>query len=349
MSELVLDPSRKKPSYLLQAAGIGYRWHNHLGVRKHKIVIDGEPLIDRTVRQLAERGCDTIIIARAGEPGYKFPTASTFVPKKPSVTDTQIDTFLSSKPVWNTDGPTVLMYGDVWWTDEAIDTVTSYDGTDPWHIWYRPGASKVNGCGHGEIFAHRFNADLHAAEEAALRRVQDLHRRDILPWMNTGGWAIYRAMLGLPDDQVHGYGTPDFDHASLIDDWTDDFDAPFDYIAWYGRRTIGRYPARIVFDGTSQEVRSSWPTLDSATPAVTITVHGDLTISPEQVWCGIAHAVEHQVSVIPYSHATNTQRWVLEPMWTAHESDRRIIVTPTGRPSDDNPVRLYGHCWDRNA
>jgi hypothetical protein len=337
-----------RPRYLILAAGIGYRWHDHLGVRKHKIILDGEPLIDRTVRQLAERGCDTFVVARPDTSGYEWPGVATFVPDDPKITDTQVDTFLSSRSIWNTDGPTVLLYGDIWWSDEAIDAVTEYDGPDDWHIWYRPGASKITGCGHGEIFAHRFGPSLHAAEEAACLRVHDLYQRGLIPWGNTGGWAIYRAMLGLPDDQIHGYGTPDFDHATLIDDWTDDFDGPYDYIGWYGRRAKGRYPARIVFDGTTPDVRESWPIPDSNQPAATVTIHGDPQVSPWQLWCGIAHAVEHQVPVVPYTHAGRAPAadWTSRPTPTADDTDRRIVITPTGCPDAVEPVRLYGYCQE---
>jgi hypothetical protein len=336
--------------YLVLAAGVGYRWHDHLGVPKHLLRLDGEELIHRTVRQLADRGQTDVWIVGPDDPRYRSRHAALWTPPRVDITGTQVDKFLSSRDLWHTGGPTVFMWGDVWWSDAGMDALTGYAGPDPWHVWYRPGPSKVTGCDTGEMFAHRFGPDLHTVEAAACARVVVLHRRGLVPWSNTGGWGHYRAMCGLPDEQVHGWTTPGHDHVTIVDDWTDDVDAPGDYVAWYGRRALGRYPVRVVFHDTRPAVQALWPDVHpggQSTGVATVTVHGDLAIGFDQFWCAVAHAVEHQVPVVPYSHPTPMpyDQWEAEPMWTAHEHDTRIVVTPPAPPVGE-PVRLYGHCWE---
>lgn len=46
----------------ITAYGESTRWNNYLGVPKHLIPIDDEPLIHRTVRLLKENGFDDIVI-----------------------------------------------------------------------------------------------------------------------------------------------------------------------------------------------------------------------------------------------------------------------------------------------
>ena len=345
--------------YLILAAGLGYRWHDHLGVPKHLITLDGETILGRTVRQLVERGCETWIVG-PDDPRYAFkchtvPGAKLWTPWQKYPTGTQVDKFLSSEPIWNTEGRTVWLWGDVWWSDGAMTTLTSWSGDDPWHVWLRPGASHLNGCGNGEMFAHAFDVDQHDAERAACARVAQLAAEDKIPWLNTGGWSHYRAMLGLDDDLVHGWvdAYTAGRNATTIDDWTNDFDAPGDYVAWYGRRAQGKYPITVKFDGTSPEVRDGWPSSSTQRPAAVVSVRGDLRISDQQLWCGVAHAVEHQVPVVPYSHASGTLRSCGEPMWTADDTDRRIVISPakrigtsSWRADDVAPVRLYGYCQD---
>ena len=41
--------------FLIACSGKGTRWKNYLGVPKHLIKIDGERLLDRTIRLIKER------------------------------------------------------------------------------------------------------------------------------------------------------------------------------------------------------------------------------------------------------------------------------------------------------
>jgi hypothetical protein len=330
----------------------GGRWAGidgkpYLGIPKHKLRIDGEPIIDRTVRQLLERGCEVTIVAK-NDPNYVFPGTTRWMPSGYTAADNQVSAWALTRPMWNPAGPTALLYGDVRWTDEAITKVTGFNGPDDWQMFYRPGRSSVNGCGHGEGFAHWWAASQHQRLAEALDHVVGMYRAGTLPWRNTCGWPVYRRMLGLPEDQLDGYSTPNHDHATVIDDWTDDIDTPLEYVTWYGRWAQGRYPARTEFEGTPESTRRWWPDTDPAGPKAIVRVDGDLRINPDQVWCGIAHAVEHNTVVVPYSHAYpfSKKNWQFEPMWTGHPASRRITITPTAPGHTTEPVRLYGVAWE---
>ena len=61
-------------NYYILANGEGKRWGNYKGVPKHLIEIDGETLIDRTVRLLAKyrrKGEDIIISLENGVSSVK--------------------------------------------------------------------------------------------------------------------------------------------------------------------------------------------------------------------------------------------------------------------------------------
>lgn len=224
--------------FLVLCAGIGYRWHDYLDLRKHLLPLDGETIVGRTVRLLVENGADEIEVIAPDLPGYDVPGSTIWTPPVAKVTDTSVDKLLSCRDRWNTAGRTVALWGDVWWSEEAIADVVANDSAE-FHVWYRPSGSTITGKDHGEFFAHAFLPHEHDREEAACYRVVDLYRRDLIPWKDTGAWTHYRAMLGIPDEMVHGWH--DGRNATLVDDWTDDFDHPRDFRGWYGRRTVGRY------------------------------------------------------------------------------------------------------------
>lgn len=290
--------------FLVLCAGVGYRWHDYLGVRKHLIPLDRELLLHRTLRQL--QGEDVWVV---GPTSYDF-APNLFTPDNPAPTDTSVDKLLSSRELWHVDEPTVCMWGDVWWSDEAIAAVRNFDGDD-WHVWYRPGPSSCTGRKHGEFFAHYFLPRHHNQETDACWRVVDLYNQGKLPWLNTGGWAHYRAMLGMSDEEVHGWH--DGRNASIVDDWTDDFDMPVNYRTWYGRRAEGRYPVE------------------------SVRVEGDGSVKPDQFWCAVAHAVEWGQPVVPYSSFDGETFDIHD----AANPEPRLVIRPKDQRRDDL-VRLDG-------
>lgn len=330
--------------YLVLCAGIGYRWHDYLGIRKHEIPIDGETIISRTCRQLVERGCEVVVVA-PDLPAYLQPDTRLYTPSGYRDTNVQVDKFLSSYPIWNRNGPTVFLWGDTWFSNHAIDLITGHQGGDDWHVWLRPGPSKFTGRGHGEMFAHRFEVHMHQAEVNACNRIIDLHRRDLIPWPNTGGWALYRAMLGLPDGEVHGWNH-DGSNVTVVDDWTDDFDQPLDYPNWYGRWAGHRYPLRVRFTlDVLDLVKGEWPESDQH-PVVDVLVGGNLTIPRQYLWAAVTHAQEWHQGVVPYSHPIPSgSGWSPQPIHTGPRGHSLITVTPIDNKINEF-VRFNGPAFE---
>ena len=118
--------------YIIMAAGKGTRWNNYLGVPKHLIEINGETLLARTTRLLKENGIKDYIITSSDE---RYKQYGTTIPQTRN--DAEIDRF-----EYVNDNEICYLYGDVYYTDEAIKTIINTKAQDVLFF----------GC-HVEIFA----------------------------------------------------------------------------------------------------------------------------------------------------------------------------------------------------
>lgn len=217
---------------LIICAGEGTRWNNYLGVPKHLAVLNGEAIIDRTVRQLRERGVEYLVILKDEDDRYPLPQAIVDVDYE---TNADADKFLSSKKYWNREGRTIILYGDVYFTDEAIDTILNY-GSDDWLLFCRPDGSRITGGKWGECFAFSLKAEHLKLFEEKLHYVATLWKTGVIK--RCGGWELYRAMIGRTDKQVrhpHKMGS----NYVEINDATEDMDSPDDYNAWIKLNSVG--------------------------------------------------------------------------------------------------------------
>jgi hypothetical protein len=206
--------------FLIAAAGEGKRWGNHLGVPKHLIEIDGERLLDRTVRQFSPHG-ETLIVAPPGDERYGSPPARIVHPD-PDPRLHGVGKLLSSREHWS--GETVLLLGDVWFSTAAVNEILRGHGS--WWFAGRMGASAVTGGRWGEIFAAGFNPEAYDLIDGAARKVARLGCSGRLPGAKL--WHLYRLLSGARDLKEHRrYG-----HWVEIDDRTEDFDTPRDLAAW---------------------------------------------------------------------------------------------------------------------
>lgn len=205
---------------IIIAAGEATRWKNYLGVPKHYAKVDDEPIIERTVRLLGERGVENIYTVSKS---YNIRGAANFVPTLNYEENADADKFLSSKDLWNMSGRTIVLYGDVYFTDKAMDSIVGFPDHQ-WKLFCRPGPSLYTGTPHGECFAQSFYADHIEAHEKALRKIAKLKLEGKID--RCGGWEHSRMMAGLEDINRH---IKDLDIYYVIDDFTEDFDYPADY------------------------------------------------------------------------------------------------------------------------
>lgn len=220
---------------IIICAGEGTRWGDHLGVPKHLIEISGEPLLNRTVRLLQNSGIKDIVVVSKEDPRYKVEGATQYIPVLNYEDNADADKFLSSRELWNENGRTIVLYGDVFFTLEAMNLIVNSPETD-WTLFCRPGASRITGHKWGECFAISFYPDSHAEMEKQLHRTAKLWKTGKIT--RCGGWELYRAMTGRPDNQIRHPHVMTTNYKE-IDDFTEDFDSPQDYESWlanYKRR-----------------------------------------------------------------------------------------------------------------
>jgi hypothetical protein len=214
---------------IIIAAGDATRWANHLGTKKHFVEINNESIIHRTVRLLLERGVTDIYIVGPNEPEYKIPNTQLYIPEKNSKNH-GVDKFLNSQELWNKDDRTVVFYGDVFFTDAAMDSIVNYKNTD-WTLFCRFSGSLFTGSKSGECFAQSFYPnDIELHKEKLLLVVESVNKRHL---KKSGGWEHYRAMNNVVGRDLRKHSV--YEKYFLINDWTEDFDFPEDYDRFINR------------------------------------------------------------------------------------------------------------------
>jgi hypothetical protein len=212
---------------ILMCAGSGTRWNNHLGMPKHLIRIGNERLIDRTVRLIKARSSAEIFIA-SFDPAYEVVGATLFDPSKPRDVFVDTDKFLSCIDKWSADDRTILLYGDVFFTPKAMDTILAVK--DEYTFFGRPGPSRWTGRRWAELYALSFlSSARHMIQEAMLTIRQMLATKQI---RRGGGWEVYRHLQNLNPVCMLQDKIPIAQAFITIDDFTDDFDFPDDYETW---------------------------------------------------------------------------------------------------------------------
>jgi hypothetical protein len=130
--------------------------------------------------------------------------------------------FSSSQDLWSER--TVLLFGDTYYTDQAISTIVQ--DTEDFTFFLRSGASSFTQKPYGEIYAFSFLDSIHKKLKESIDIL--LIQHDIY---SAGGWSLMRHLLGIS----HRSRTKDHltkGHYIEIDDWTEDFDYPIDLDRW---------------------------------------------------------------------------------------------------------------------
>jgi len=212
---------------LILAAGDGTRWGDFRGVPKHLVDIEGERLIDRTCSQFLKYTDNVVVVGPKDDDRYVVPGTSLFVPKV--FGGRELEKFASSMSEWSEDERTVLVYGDVYFTDEAVDVVMN--NSDPWKYFCRSTPSTITGKNCKEIFAISFMPEKRQWMAKAVTLIIDAIT-------TTGGWSLFRELtLGTSHVAVSDRRMFETGNHVEIDDWTEDFDYPQDLVEWEQRRS----------------------------------------------------------------------------------------------------------------
>lgn len=106
--------------YIIMADGKGRRWNNSLGIPKHLVKINGECLLERTVRQLRERDPHCEVIITSHDERYDIDGATRYEPKNNVY---EIDRFTYEL----IEDDICFLYGDTYYSDGCMDKIVAKD------------------------------------------------------------------------------------------------------------------------------------------------------------------------------------------------------------------------------
>lgn len=109
--------------YIIMCDGKGTRWNNYTNVPKHLITINGEVLLERTVRQLNEKDPDSKVIITSHDKRYDIKGSVRYEPKNNKL---EIDRFTEELIEDNI----CFLYGDTYYPDESIDVIIKNKNDD---------------------------------------------------------------------------------------------------------------------------------------------------------------------------------------------------------------------------
>ena len=214
---------------IIPVGGRQSRWRKYLGFEKYNIQVNGERLVDRTIRLIHGCGLSDIVIVGGVEHSLSFPNISYFI-SSPKEKYHDINKIMDSEPEWNKNpyGKTVIMFGDVFFSQKAVHDIL-FNTEHHWMLFGRGTPSKI-GKPYPEPFAFSFYEYEIPTVITACKRVADLWERQIANGASL--FHLYRALVGLPDELMNKklFGENMVD----IDDLTDDFDLPDDYHRFFG-------------------------------------------------------------------------------------------------------------------
>ena len=204
---------------LILAAGSGVRWDNYKGTPKHRLLIEGEVLIERTYRQFSEYTKDIVIVSNEE---YTIEGVEVYNPPFNNKWK-DIAKFWSTRKIWGPDR-TIMVFADVYFTDEAVKKIME-DKSDL-SFYLRSQASKITGKPYGEIWGIGFNANFIPILNNLITSIIESREKYL-----TGGWHLHKQLIN------NGYQF----NTVEIDDWTEDFDFPQDIKNWTQQRRCMSY------------------------------------------------------------------------------------------------------------
>lgn len=213
---------------LILAAGDGVRWNNYRDSPKHLVTIENQVLLNRTTNQFLKYTKDVVIVGN--DKRYLVEGATLVIPVKEKGSWCEMDKFASSLDLWG-DEQTVVVFGDVYFTDEAVDLISQ--GVESWMCFCRTKPSKITGKDCKEIFAFSFNNCFYNEAKLAIKYLLN-YEPEI---KSAGGWSLFRYLtVGSPEkNRGEAYDSSRFVE---IDDWTEDFDYPKDLDIWEAKRSM---------------------------------------------------------------------------------------------------------------
>lgn len=195
--------------YVIMANGKGRRWKNYEGKPKHLIEVDGETLLARTTRLVSERDSNAEVFIASANPLCVAPGAQRHVPMRNAH---ELDRFCYEL----IEDGTCFLYGDVFYTASAIDTI----------IKRQTISAAFFGNEHSIVAVKVGSAKL--VKDAIDGLVALLDKGELT---DAKGWQLYHWMEGMPlNGHAIGGGF------NFIHDATRDFNTPDDWETFKSER-----------------------------------------------------------------------------------------------------------------
>lgn len=204
---------------IIAASGSQQKWSGHLGVPSHFAPLTrhgGQPLIERTIEQLEPYGHEIHITVPADE------RYGSLRGQKHIREWSYFSEYAASRELWDPVGRTVLILGDVFFSDQAIERIMLF-AKRQYMVFGRFGPSQITGTPYGEIFAASWWPEHHEQMDKYLANVHRLRARGTIT--RPPGWMLLRSWQGTPLNR-HKIIPKYFIE---INDETDDIDFPVDY------------------------------------------------------------------------------------------------------------------------
>jgi hypothetical protein len=215
---------------IIGAGGPCSRWYGGMKCAepKHLLVIDGERLLDRTVRLCREYGASHIDVIGPKDYDKRYEVeGSTYIPSMELGRSALFEIFgqnLTSCCICNL---TTYLHGDVWFSESCFERIAlTPPGEEEYVFFGREGAGEF--CPWGEMWGmHWADSQNHAFGQVIAEL--GLFARKLLTF-TPGVWNLYNGLQDLP------YDNSTVDSAFVeINDETEDFDFPHDFENWMRR------------------------------------------------------------------------------------------------------------------
>lgn len=204
-------------------------------VPKQLLVVDNETLLERTTRLVSEldenSNSDIYVIAKS----EKFHTNYSklyLVPEEDNDIVGVIQRFLQVKNLWWNYDEVVFLYGDVWYSEEAISKISSYKGNNIQYFG-RAKESNYTGKKHQEIYGMYCSKDCYSLlEENILKTVSLFNEGKV--W-RVADYQLYEVLHNMPFGETGSHIKPTEGDWMEIDDFTEDFDLLSHFNEWIKR------------------------------------------------------------------------------------------------------------------
>lgn len=205
----------KGTAVIIMAAGSARRWTDI--VPKQLVEIDGEIILYRTLRLLREAGIVHPTLTASPHllnfvERWKMGAAEVYVPTE---NFQEIDRFLSCQERWGEQ--TLFLYGDVYYTKEAISQIL-HNYAPPVTFYGRRSGNTVKP--YGEMFALRADT----SDPLFIERLKTIREQEMLGQRRGLGWDVFKA-----------YGSTNFVE---LDQLVEDFDTVDDVKNYKKSRNI---------------------------------------------------------------------------------------------------------------